>query len=104
MLQPSIAVLRRPIARGGGAGPDRPGIKRRQLNAPALLIGLASVEHRSLKLEAVDNHSAGQHSETSVGGILEVVSQRRRRIFRRRFAVKVRHWAQSRLRRRSTIE
>ena len=41
MLQPSNAVLRRPVARGRHVRPARPRIQRPKLNAPTLFIGLA---------------------------------------------------------------
>ena len=67
---------------GSHAGPSRPGIQRRQLNAPPFFVRLASVEGRSFEFDAIDDEPRRDHAEAGMGRILQVMAERSQRQFR----------------------
>src|SRR5581483_6062832 len=97
VLEAAETVLCSPILCWGDTEPSRPGIESRGHDLVPLLSGLAPVESGSLQTKAIDDDSGGDHAKAGMRGILQMVTERRRRIFRSRLAVNVSHRPQRRL-------
>src|SRR5438270_13965012 len=77
MDQAAKAILRGPIAPWREADPRRPGIERAKIEVHPVLVGLATVEGGAFELDLPDLHSRRDHAVADVGGILQMMSQRR---------------------------
>src|SRR5438067_1792621 len=109
MYQMRVAVLPGPVAREVKRGTPGKRIQRSKIQRGAVLIRLAAVEGRTFKFQraiaaGIENEPRRNYAVADVGGILQVMPERRGFHLAGRAAMQISHWAKSRLARRPTIK
>src|SRR5258706_4900332 len=95
--QEAVAHLHRPVVVGLERQASRARAPRMGLEVVTIFIRLSTVEDRAFEFEPAISEAGREYPKTNVGGILQVMRQRSRRIFRGRSAMHECRWAQRRL-------
>src|SRR5437660_10804891 len=97
-------ILKAPILARIDGQARRPGVDFAGVQVPAKFVGLAAVEAGGFQSHVAVSESDSDYIVGNVGGVVKVVCERRDRIFRRGWPVRIGEWAHGRVAHRRSVK